>query len=339
MIITPYLTQANDKPSVFSRRELLVSDDGFAGVVMGEKFYYVAEDGEIILATPPLDYQKLHRTSAYNNKLCFKAVPEAALSSQLLLPPDEDLFDLASMGLDDAVVCLRVKSRSCEQARQLYDRALMLRPRYKWVKNLTFSETSEIFLRIRMLDPFIGLLDARYCIQSFGSDGFFKIFNDLENFTVYDYVDFSYSRSKVIGAREKLSFERYLSKNIFFQNSIYNEVSERFIEKDRLTYIKNNGSPSVFHQWSNELQETLRPWRLKTRGRLKKMAEEVKVRIYASQRISESYDKDYLATSILNLPIFSALVFATDFNDKRRIKQMFNAGARQLGYLLSICDQ
>jgi hypothetical protein len=158
----------------------------------------------------------------------------------------------------------------------------MLRPRYRNLQNLTFSEASEYFTKLQIVDPILRHLDNQYFAHPFGSGHFHGNMQKSKTFTVKEYLTRKYEDLNLPHSITKATAEKYLIKNIFMQNCLKQEFADLFMERDRLEYVDFSPYRSPFDNWSKELKNTIAPWTLQTRVRFKDMANEVILRVCKS---------------------------------------------------------
>ena len=336
MIIYPKVALKDATVETLSRRNIIITADGFAGVIYGGKIHYIDPTGEIIFSDFPINQKDFYSANDADVVIKYVSSHENAISEKLIIPENLDLFELSSMGLDAAVICLRINSRSSDEAKSLYERSVLLRPRYKKLQNLTFSEASEYYQKIQMLDPVIRHLDSRYFSYPFGSGHFHGNLQKSKSFTIDQYLTQTFEDLMLPNTIKKTTYVKYLNKNIFMQNCLKQEAPDFFIEGDRLDYDVFSAETSSFNHWPRELKNTISPWTTQTKRRFNTMAKEVIYRVCRSNQYTNRYTEYMLEKHAKNLSIFCASAFCNDAGDKRRVKQLFNAGARQLGHLAAL---
>lgn len=336
MIVYPTLRISRNKTERLSRRDLIVTADGFAGVFFGGHLHYIKPDGEIVLSDFPTRQTGFVLAKNFQGQLAHVFTSNSLKYEKIFLPNDEDLFELASMGIDAAVICLRIRSRSNNNTENIYNRAISLRPRYKMLKALTYSEAGEYFLKAQLLDPVLAKIDIKHFAQPFGSGHFHANIEKSNSFTASNYLNDSVQSLSLPQTITYKTAQKYIVKNIFLQNSIKQEKADLFMEKDRLNFRELSRNSEPFETISQELANMYPSWTSKTKKRLRSMAEEVVYRVCSNKELTESYDEKVLLNHAQNLSVFCALQFCRDNNEKRRIKNLFNAGARKLGQLINL---
>lgn len=336
MIIYPKLKLPNNVSESFSRRDVVVTDDGYAGVFFAGFLHYVSSDGTLCLTDFPPSPTKVTKYTEFNGDVRFYQ-PQFLLSiEEILIPENEDLYQLASMGVDAAVVSLRVRSRSDQSAEDLYARSLKLRSRYEKIHELTYSEASEYYKRLKILDPIIAQLNTSYFTKPFGSGTFHSSIANCRAFSVSDYLRSDFETFAIPATLSRKTAHKYIIMNIFFQNSIKQEHAGLFLEQDRLNYDHLNSQSSPFSTHSNELLSLCKKMTADTKLRFKKMADEAIYRLASNKALTVNFTASKLHENSKNLSIFCASQFCRDANDKRRIKSFHDAGARKLAHLLNI---
>jgi hypothetical protein len=336
MIIYPNLKLTHDKSDTLSRRDIVITADGFAGVFFGGHLHYVKPNGELILSAFPPTQTKF--TSVQNSKgdILFFEAPNITVFEKIVLPNNQDLYELSSMGIDAAVICLRIKSRSSDTADEIYQRSLRLRPRYQNYKALTFSEATEYYMRLKIIDPIIAQLKVSYFAHPFGSGHFHSNIEKSAPFTVSDYFQKHYQPLGIPRTLSTQNAQKYIIQNIFFQNSIKQEHADLFMEKDRLNFVNLNFNSPQFTTPSRELEALCRSMTKETKNRFRKMAGEAIYRICSERHLNKHFTASALTQHASNLSIFCASQFCRDAKDRHRIKSFFNAGARKLGHLTNL---
>ena len=336
MIIYPTLRLAQDNSKTLSRRDLIITENGYASVMFAGSLHYISSNGDIILADYPSSQINYIPARKFTGNITFFDATEITHFEKLILPDNEDLFELASMGIDAAVICLRVRSRSSVSAEEIYQRALKLRPRYEKYNTLTFSEATEYYTKLTLVDPIVAHLNVSFITQPFGSGHFHSNMAKSKPFTVSEYLKEGYDTLGVHKTISNQNAQKYITKNIFLQNSIKHEHAELLMEKDRLVFDNLDQDCAKFTNQSRELLKLCSTMTNDTKKRFSRMAEEAVYRVCANRHLSTLYNENLLEQHALNLSIFCASQFCRDTNDKRRIKTFFNAGARKLGDLVHL---
>ena len=336
MIVYPKLKFSNNVSESFSRRDIVVTDDGYAGVFFGGNLHYVDADGTLCLTDLPPNPTKIKKYANSDEDLLFQELPFLPSGDEIPIPENEDLYQLASMGLDTAVVALRIKSRSDHTAENLYTRSLKLRSRYQKIHELTYSEASEYYKRLRILDPIIAHLNTAYFTNPFGSGNFHSSIKKADAFSVSDYLSKDFETLSISTTLREKTAHKFFIMNIFFQNSIKQEHAGVFLEQDRLNYDKLNAQSAPFSTHSNEFLSLCKKMTSHTKLRFKRMADEAIYRLSSNRALTANYTESKLLENSKNLSIFCAYQFCRDANDKRRIKSFHDAGARKLAHLSNI---
>lgn len=336
MIIYPKLTFSNNVSESFARRDVVVTDDGYAGVFFGGNLHYVSADGTLCLNDFPPSPTKITKYTELNGDIRFYEMPVLISHDEIPIPENEDLYQLASMGVDAAVVSLRIRSRSDHTAQDLYSRSLKLRSRYQKIHKLTYSEASEYYKRLKILDPIVAQLNTAYFTTPFGSGHFHSTISKGHAFSVSEYLSKDYETFSIPTTLSEKTAHKFIIMNIFFQNSIKLEHAGLFLEQDRLNYEHLNSQSSPFSTHSNELFSLCKKMTTDTKSRFKKMANEAIYRLASNKALTTNFTAPKLHENSKNLSIFCASQFSRDANDKRRIKSFHDAGARKLAHLLNI---
>jgi len=336
MIIYPNLRLSHDNSKTLSRRDLMIAENGYASVMFAGNLHYIKSNGEVVLTDYPPSQINFVPAREFSGSILYFDPPDITHFEKIVLPDNEDLYELSSMGVDAAVICLRVRSRSSDSADEIYQRALKLRPRYENYDTLTFSEATEYYTKLTVVDPILAHLNISYITQPFGSGHFHSHMAKSASFTVSEYFTNSYDTLGIPSKLSKKTAQKYISKNIFFQNSIKHEHADLLIEKDRLVFTDSDKDCVKFTNQSRELLQLCSTMTNDTKKRFSRMAEEAVYRICSNRHLITLYDEKSLEQHALNLSIFCASQFCRDTNDKRRIKNFFNAGVRKLGDLVHL---
>ena len=75
MIIYPKLKLPNNVSESFSRRDIVVTDDGYAGVFFGGNLHYVSSDGTLCLTDFPPSPTKITKYAKSNGDVRFHVAP------------------------------------------------------------------------------------------------------------------------------------------------------------------------------------------------------------------------------------------------------------------------
>ena len=80
------------------------------------------------------------------------------------------------------------------------------------LQNLTFSEASEYYQKIQMLDPVIRHLDSRYFSYPFGSGHFHGNLQKSKSFTIDQYLTQTFEDLMLPNTIKKTTYVKYLNR-------------------------------------------------------------------------------------------------------------------------------
>ena len=340
LLVNPYLYDPDGTKNYLAPRELRKTEDNFGIVRYKRKFFFVRNDYLILLDHQAPDQSVSYFTRVIADDFKFKETVESSQTMNLIVPDERGLFELAARGIDAAVICLRVKARNNQRTVQIYNQALRLRTRYSQLDQMTFSEANNLYIHCLLLSPLVKHLKSRYLIHPFSSARFISELKQANEFTVNEYLIGQFGSIGFTPPTRQNSIEKHLFKNIFFHNCIMMENPQKPTEYDLLEYkeIKNsshNNSQSNF-QLSSELLEHILRWNQATKNKLKRLAQEVILRMQSDPKLLFIYDKKTIATKALNLSAFTVLAFTDDPNVKNRVNTLFGRGVRKIGHLINL---
>ena len=340
MLVNPYIYNSDGTKNYVAPRELRKTSDNFGIVRYKKKLFFVQNDFFILQDYETPSQTDYHFSNEPIANFKFKESVEQNKILSLIVPNERGLFELAAMGVDAAVICLRVKARNNQQTAQIYNQSLRLRTRYTQLDQMTFSEANNFYLRHLSLNPLVEHLKSRYLVHPFNSARFISELRQANAFTVNDYLTKQFGSIGFTLPTRQNSIENHLFKNIFFHNCIMMEEPQRPTEYDLLEYNEiessnSNNSESKF-QLSNELLNHILRWERTTKNKLQRLAQEVVISMQSDPKLRSVYDLETIASNALNLSAFTALAFSEDPSITKRINIMFGRGVRKIGHLIEL---
>jgi len=340
MLIKPYVHASDGSKKYLAQRELRKTSDGYGIVRYKKKLYFLSNDYEILLTKEAENQNDYHFLKDDFEEVKFVENRETDMQLTIIPPNAKDLFDLASMGIDAAVIFLRIQARDNQEIKSIYLKSLKLRSRYNNLENLTFSEANEIYFNALKVHPMIQYMKNKFFTQPFGSPHFISTINKSKDFTVEDCLTHNPKASSLNAALITPTAQNYLRKNILFHNSILFEPNDKPIEYDRLHY--NNDKPSEkssgqpFAVQSDELKKHTSKWRDNTKKELRRLGEEVVIRAQSDGQLKLIYDANAICKHALNYSAFTVVPFSADIKLKSRINLLHSLGVRKVYHLVNL---
>lgn len=324
MLVTPYIYDSDGTKNYLAPRELRKTKDNFGIVRYKRKLFFVRNDYLILLDHEAPDQAVSYFTRVISDEFKFKESIIQDHSVRLIIPDAKGLYELAMMGVDMAVIFLRVKARSHEKTLPIYRRALRLKTRYKKLEQITFSEASTLYEHYLTLDPLIEHAKNKFLVYPFNNRRFVLEMKQVNEFRVNDYLSQEFKTIGFQPSTPKKTIEKHLIKNIFFHNSMVSE--------------KEFGGLNLRPHYPNskELQRYIARWRNSTKNNLRNLAHEVIKRTKTDPKLAAIYEQEIIERDALDLSIFMLLTFSEDPQVKNRIHKLFDLGVKKVGHLVNL---
>ena len=327
LLVNPYLYNSDGTKNYLAPRELRKTEDNFGIVRYKRKFFFVRNDYLILLDHEAPDQSVSYFTRVIADDFKFKESIIQDHLVPLIIPDDKGLYELAQMGVDMAVIFLRVKARSSEETIPIYQRALRLRTKYKEMDDITFSEASTLYKRYLSLHPFILHAKNKFLVHPFNSTRFLLEMRQVREFTINDYLTQDFSSMGFQTSARRKTIENHLFKNIFFHNCV--------IADEEFGYDNDLNSGVHFQNLEIVLRHTAR-WTKTTKTNLQRLANEVVSRMKIEPKLLALYGHQTIEEKALNLSIFMLLSFSKEPQIKSRVYKLFNLGMTKIGHLTNL---
>ena len=152
------------------------------------------------------------------------------------LPSADILFAFAEMGLDTAVIGLRILSGVWAEDAEKYKRALNLRRRYGRIPEMTYSDCAQAITQATTICSTIAQLRGRFLAYPLNNSYVLGHVKKNTSFKIENYLKDDFSTLSFDTGLNESSFRNYFNANLFFMQSVFNENPLELIEKDHLNY-------------------------------------------------------------------------------------------------------
>ena len=340
MIIKPYIVNSRGEIEALSNRELRVDPENFAISRYKKKLYFLSDDYQVLLHRElPVQDNYSFPDDLTNVKFLEQSGKEPAL--YIDLPSADILFSFAEMGLDTAVIGLKILSGVSAEDAEKYYRALNFRSRYARIPEMTYRECKLAITKSTRVCSSIAKMRGRFLAYPLNNSYVLSHIKRNTSFKIENYLKNDFSTLGFDTSLNESSFRKYFNANLFFLQSVFNENPFDVIEKDHLKYdfIEQNQLLKRADEFlrSRELLRYTKDWKHSTKVKLKHLADSVISRSI-DNIIADGFDRAEQQNNLKKLSIFTLASIDFDHRTFRRLRDLHKMGLRQIGQLLNFID-